>query len=160
MILHGYPTARDRRGQHARRAALQAMATALKTFDFAVANPPFSAKRWSNGLDPGCNDEYRALSSSASRRPRTATTPSCCTSSIAQEQRQGRLHPAARRAVPRQHRGRHPQESDPAGLIKGIIGLPANLFYGTGIPACIVVIDKENAQARTGIFMIDASKGS
>ncbi len=45
------------------------------------------------------------------------------------------------------------------GYIKGIIGLPANLFYGTGIPACILVIDKENAQARTGVFMIDASKG-
>ena len=45
------------------------------------------------------------------------------------------------------------------GLIKGIIGLPANLFYGTGIPACVLVIDKENAHARTGIFMIDASKG-
>jgi len=44
-------------------------------------------------------------------------------------------------------------------LIKGIIGLPANLFYGTGIPACIVIIDKENAHARSGIFMIDASKG-
>src|SRR5205823_2076479 len=43
--------------------------------------------------------------------------------------------------------------------IQGVIGLPANLFYGTGIPACIVVIDKENAQARTGVFMIDASKG-
>ena len=45
------------------------------------------------------------------------------------------------------------------GYIKGIIGLPTNLFYGTGIPACIVVIDKEDAQARTGIFMIDASGG-
>lgn len=45
------------------------------------------------------------------------------------------------------------------GYIKGIIGLPANLFYGTGIPACIVVIDKEHAHARKGIFMIDASKG-
>ncbi len=45
------------------------------------------------------------------------------------------------------------------GYIKGIIGLPPNLFYGTGIPACIVVLDKENAQARTGVFMIDASKG-
>ena len=43
--------------------------------------------------------------------------------------------------------------------VKGIIGLPANLFYGTGIPACIVVIDKENAQSRRGIFMIDASGG-
>jgi type I restriction enzyme M protein len=45
------------------------------------------------------------------------------------------------------------------GYIKGIIGLPANLFYGTGIPACIVVIDKEDAHARKGIFMIDASAG-
>ena len=45
------------------------------------------------------------------------------------------------------------------GLIKGIIGLPANLFYGTGIPACIIVLDKENSHARPGIFMIDARNG-
>ena len=45
------------------------------------------------------------------------------------------------------------------GYIKGIIGLPANLFYGTGIPACIVVLDKEQAASRRGIFMVDASKG-
>ena len=45
------------------------------------------------------------------------------------------------------------------GYIKGIIGLPANLFYGTGIPACIIVLDKENAAGRTGIFMINASQG-
>jgi type I restriction enzyme M protein len=45
------------------------------------------------------------------------------------------------------------------GYIKGIIGLPPNLFYGTGIPACIIVLDKENAEGRKGIFMIDASKG-
>lgn len=45
------------------------------------------------------------------------------------------------------------------GFIKGIIGLPANLFYGTSIPACILVLDKENAHARKGIFMLDASKG-
>ena len=45
------------------------------------------------------------------------------------------------------------------GYIKGIIGLPANLFYGTGIPACIVVVDKQDAHARKGIFMIDASGG-
>jgi len=46
------------------------------------------------------------------------------------------------------------------GYIKGIIGLPANLFYGTGIPACIVVIDKEDALARKGIFMIDPAPAS
>jgi len=35
-----------------------------------------------------------------------------------------------------------------SGYLKAIIGLPANLFYGTGIPACILVLDKANAAAR------------
>jgi type I restriction enzyme M protein len=45
------------------------------------------------------------------------------------------------------------------GVIKAIIGLPANLFYGTGIPACIILLDKDGAAGRAGIFMVDASKG-
>ncbi|GHP30771.1 hypothetical protein VN1178_02270 [Helicobacter pylori] len=39
-----------------------------------------------------------------------------------------------------------------------MIGLAPNLFYGTSIPACVIVLDKENARARKGIFLIDASK--
>ena len=69
------------------------------------------------------------------------------------------MHSAAWRAFPRQCRSGHPPALVRKGYIKGIIGLPANLFYGTGIPACIVVIDKEDAHARKGIFMIDASGG-
>src|SRR5699024_1353464 len=42
------------------------------------------------------------------------------------------------------------------GYITAIIGLPANLFYGTGIPACIILIDKEGAQDRKSVFMVDA----
>ena len=42
------------------------------------------------------------------------------------------------------------------GYIKGIIGLPANLFYGTGIPACIIVLDKKDCSSRESILMIDA----
>ena len=45
------------------------------------------------------------------------------------------------------------------GYIKGIIGMPANLFYGTGIPACVIVVDKQDAHTRKGVFMIDASAG-
>ena len=33
------------------------------------------------------------------------------------------------------------------GVIKGIIGLPPNLFYATGIPACIIVLDKEHGMS-------------
>ena len=45
-------------------------------------------------------------------------------------------------------------------LLKAADQAPRGItIYGTGIPACILVIDKENAHARTGVFMIDASKG-
>lgn len=45
------------------------------------------------------------------------------------------------------------------GYIKAIVGLPTNLFFGTGIPACLVVIDKRDSASRTGIFMINAAAG-
>ena len=79
MFLHDEPSARDLEGQHPHRARTGSSPDgSLKTFDFAVANPPFSDKSWINGLDPS------TTSSGASRwacRPRrTATTLSCCTS--------------------------------------------------------------------------------
>ncbi len=73
--------------------------------------------------------------------------------------RKGRLHLAARRALPCNAEGVIRRKLVESGYLKGVIGLPANLFYGTGIPACILVLDKENAPGRKGIFMIDASKG-
>ena len=52
------PHGRDLAGQHAGRARTWKNGDgSLKTFDFAVANPPFSDKAWSNGFDPE-NDEY------------------------------------------------------------------------------------------------------
>jgi type I restriction enzyme M protein len=131
----------------------------LKTFDFVVANPPFSYKSWSNGVDavndiygrfqdygipPSKNGDYAFLlhiiKSLKSRGKGACILP------------HGVLFRGNAEAQIRANLIRR-------GYIKGIIGLPANLFYGTGIPACIIVIDKENAQHRKGIFMIDASKG-
>lgn len=43
--------------------------------------------------------------------------------------------------------------------IRGIISLPPNLFFGTGIPACIIIIDKAKTSTSKGIFMIDARAG-
>jgi type I restriction enzyme M protein len=121
-----------------------------------VANPPFSDKRWSTGLTrptpTAASKLWRAARQAGRLRLPAAHHP------LAQEHRPGRLHPAARRAVPRQCRGRDPREPG-ARAHQGIIGLPANLFYGTGIPACILVIDKAGAAARKGIFMIDAAQG-
>ena len=158
MILHGHETAELWRENTLAAPYFKNKSGNLKTFDFAVANPPFSAKAWSHGLDaandefsrfeygvpPAKNGDYAFLlhliSSLNSRGKGAIILPHGVLF-------RGHKESAIRRNLIRR------------GLIKGIIGLPANLFYGTGIPACILVIDKENAHARTGIFMIDASRG-
>ena len=158
MILHDHPTADLWRGNTLAAPYFTNPDGGLKTFDFAVANPPFSAKAWSSGLDPA-NDRYRRfaygippakngdyafllhlITSLKSRGKGAIILP------------HGVLFRGNREADIRRNLIRR-------GFIKGIIGLPANLFYGTGIPACILVIDKENAGVRRGIFMIDASRG-
>ncbi|MEI6706806.1 MAG: type I restriction-modification system subunit M [Methylococcales bacterium] len=130
----------------------------LKTFDFAVANPPFSTKSWSNGIDP-LNDIYNRF---ADGIPPEKNGDYAFLLHIIRS-----LKSNGKGAIILPHgvlfRGnaeaRIRANLINKGYIKGVIGLPANLFYGTGIPACIIVIDKENAVARKGIFMIDAGKG-
>ncbi len=130
----------------------------LKTFDFVVANPPFSDKAWSTGLDPA-NDQFERFVDGVP--PPKSGDFAYLLHVIAS------LKSTGKGAIILPHgvlfRGNAEAEIRKKiirkGYIKGIIGLPANLFYGTGIPACIVVLDKENAHARTGIFMVDASKG-
>jgi type I restriction enzyme M protein len=130
----------------------------LKTFDFVVANPPFSTKSWRTGFNPE-QDEFTRFEYGI---PPAKNGDYAFLLHIIKS-----LKSTGKGAVILPHgvlfRGNAEstirRELVKRGYIKGIIGLPANLFYGTGIPACIVVIDKENAAARTGIFMIDASKG-
>ena len=77
MILHGHATAEIWRGNTLAAPHFKNTDGGLKTFDFAVANPPFSSKAWTNGFNPATTSS--TASSTACRRPRTATTPSCCT---------------------------------------------------------------------------------
>ena len=158
MILHGHPTAELWRGNTLAAPYFKNPDGGLKTFDFAVANPPFSAKAWSSGLD-AAHDEFRRFEYGVppAKNGDYAFLLHLITS----------LKSRGKGAIILPHgvlfRGN--READirrkliQRGLIRGIIGLPANLFYGTGIPACILVLDKAHAHARTGIFMIDASKG-
>ena len=158
MILHNNPTALIMQGNTLTDPKFKDGET-LKTFDFVVANPPFSDKRWSTGLEP-LNDPYerfKPFGTPPSKqgdyayllhivRTLKSTGKGACILPHGVLFR-GNAEGDIRRALVRR------------GYIKGIIGLPANLFYGTGIPACIVVIDKAEAHARKGIFMIDASSG-
>ncbi len=126
----------------------------LRRFDFVVANPPFSLKNYTDGLvDYGRFDGYGA-------KPPEKNGDFAWLLHILKS-----LKNDGRAAVILPHgvlfRGNAEatirREIINRGYIKGIIGLPANLFYGTGIPACVIIIDKSDAERREGIFMIDAS---
>ncbi len=157
MILHGNTTAEIERGNTLAVPGFTDGPTRLKRFDFAVANPPFSAKAWSNGVDPD-NDPFRRFEYGIP----PAKNGDCAfllhfVASLKSTGRGAIILPHG--VLFRGNReARIRRNLVERGWIKGIIGLPANLFYGTGIPACIVVIDKEQAATRKGIFMVDASK--
>jgi type I restriction enzyme M protein len=158
MILHDCPTAEIWKDNTLSSPHFTGPDGRLKTFDFVVANFPFSTKAWSNGFDPG-NDLYGRFAFGIP--PKKNGDYAFLLHILACLKSTGKgavIHPhgvlfrgGAEATIRR--------EIVKRGYIKGIIGLPANLFYGTGIPACILVLDKENAHARKGIFMIDASKG-
>ena len=130
----------------------------LERFDYIVANPPFSMKNWRDGIagkeygrfegygdiPPEKNGDYawlmHILKSLKSNGKAAVILPHGVLF-------RGNAEATIREAIIKKH------------WIKGIISLPANLFYGTGIAACVLVIDKEGAANRQGIFMIDASRG-
>lgn len=129
--------------------------TTLRQFDFIVANPPFSTKNWTDGLK-----EYGRFDGYGDRPPEKNGDYAWLLHILKS------LKPQGKAAVILPHgvlfrgnaEGTIRENIIRRGYIKGIIGLPANLFYGTGIPACVIVIDKEDAAERKGIFMIDASR--
>jgi type I restriction enzyme M protein len=134
----------------------------LKLFDFIVANPPFSSKNWSNGLDISSTDADKYNRFAGFGIPPDKNGDYAFLLHMIRS-----LKSKGKAAVILPHgvlfRGGSEAEIRKnlikKGYIKGIIGLPANLFFGTGIPACLIVIDKENADNRKAIFMVDASKG-
>ena len=157
MILHDFPTASILSGNTLAAPKFKD-GEQLRTYDYVVANPPFSDKTWSTGITPA-NDPFQRFAWGVPPakqgdyayllhiiRSMKSTGKAACILP------HGVLFRGNAEAVIRQQLVR-------SGILKGIIGLPANLFYGTGIPACIVVLDKENAAARRGVFLIDASKG-
>lgn len=134
----------------------------LKKHDFAVANPPFSYKSWSNGVFVKEKDPYGRFDDTVLGVPPAKNGDYAFLLHILKS-----LKSTGKAAVILPHgvlfRGNAEagirRNLIERGYIKGVIGLPANLFYGTGIPACIIVLDKENAADRDYIFMIDASSG-
>ena len=160
MVLHDCPTAEIAPAGSSTIANpfFKSADGSLKTFDFIVANPPFSNKNWTSGLDPANdlygrfefgtppqkNGDYAFLLHMLKSLKSTGKAAVILPHGVLFR---GGAEATIRTRILKQ------------GYIKGVIGLPANLFYGTGIPACIIVLDKEGAAGRKGVFMVDASKG-
>lgn len=134
----------------------------LKTFDYIVANPPFSTKSWLKsakaedeyhrwgegikiGVPPEKNGDYAFLLHIVRSLKQTGCAACILPHGVLFR---GNAEAQIRKYLIAEKR-----------YIKGIIGLPANLFYGTGIPACIIIIEKSEAVGRKGVFMIDAKSG-
>lgn len=162
MIIHGVDDAELRHGDTLNDPLHKENDTTLQTFDYVVANPPFSMKGWRKSAKeqdifgrwgfgegfapvppPGCGDYAFLLHIVQSLK--TQGHAACILP-------HGVLFRGGAEAEIRKFLVRK-------RWISGIIGLPANLFYGTGIPACIIIIDKEHAAGSKGIFMIDAKEG-
>lgn len=155
MILHGNETSDIRQGNTLADPKFRS-GDKIDTFDYLVANPPFSVKTWKNGVEndygrfdgfdspPDKSGDYAFLLHMIKSLKSTGKGAVILPHGVLFR---GNAEANIRRELVKR------------GYVKAIIGLPVNLFYGTGIPACILVIDKKDAQTRTGIFMIDASKG-
>jgi type I restriction enzyme M protein len=172
MILHGIEGHEIHRGQSTLSDPFfKDKDGYLRTFDYVVANPPFSSKNWVNGFDPQ-NDLYGRFEKDEEESAKTGkaiykTPPEKNGDYAFLLHILKSLKSTGKGACILPHgvlfRGNSEAEIRKSliqrGYIKGIIGLPANLFFGTGIPACVIVLDKEGAGERKHIFMIDASKG-
>lgn len=163
MIIHGVDDAELKHGDTLNNPLHKLNDNELSTFDYVVANPPFSLKGWmktakendafsrwaqgNNNIAPvpptGCGDYAFLLHIIASLK--TEGYGACILPHGVLFR--GGAEGDIREFLVRKH------------LISGIIGLPPNLFFGTGIPACIIIIDKEHAYNSKGIFMIDAKGG-
>lgn len=161
MVLHGRETAQVEDGDTLGNPKFLTLQQQLRTFDYVVANPPFSQKNWMQGLvatpardrynrftwgtpPEKCGDFAFLLHILAAMKPQTGR--GACIMPLGVLSR-GNSEALLRYALVR------------SGWLKAVIGLPVNLFYGTGIAACVLVLDKNHAAERKGIFMIDAGDG-
>lgn len=159
LILHQKGTGEIKRGNTLVNPAFTDDFGELKKFDFIVMNPPFSDKSWSDGIKTS-EDRYKRFDGYGIPPEKNGDYAWFLhvLKSLDSNGKAGIIMPHGIL-----FRGNAEETIRIKVLkkryIKGIVSLPANLFYGTGIPACIVIIDKEKAETRKGIFLIDASRG-
>lgn len=154
MFLHGLDNARIERGDTIRNAKL-IEGDRLMKFNVVVANPPFSLDKW--GADTATADKYKRFWRGTPPKSRGdyAFISHMVEAMNAQDGRVGVVVPHGvlfRGGSEGLIRQRFIEES----LLDGVIGLPANLFFGVGIPAALLFFRRNRKDDK--VFFIDASR--
>lgn len=159
MILHGEDTVDIRYGDTINDPYFKEEndQNTLKTFDYIVANPPFSTKSWLKSAKE--EDIYGRWGSRTGVPPEKNGDYAFLLHIIRSLKNNGTAACILPHGVLFRGNAEYTIRKNILKYLKGIIGLPSNLFFGTGIPACILVLDKHDAVNRKGIFMIDAKDG-
>lgn len=155
MYLHGYDSAIIRWGDTLRNPKHKE-GDALMLFDTVVANPPFSLDKW--GADDLASDQYNRFWRGLPPKSKGDWAfISHMLESLNNTGKAGVVVPHGvlfRGAAEGKIRTQTLQED----IIEAVIGLPSNLFFGTSIPAAIVIFNKQKVNKEKVLF-IDASKG-
>ncbi|GMQ56430.1 type I restriction-modification system subunit M [Vallitalea sediminicola] len=128
----------------------------LKTFDKVIANPPFSLKNW--GIEFAQNNSYHRFNYGVA--PKSYGDFAFVEHMIASLNSKGKMATVVPHGI--LFRGGSEGKIRKAiledDLFEAIIGLPTNLFYGTGIPAAILVLNKDKPiEKKNKVLFIDAS---
>ncbi|WP_339868892.1 type I restriction-modification system subunit M [Pseudohongiella nitratireducens] len=147
MFLHGVYSADIKKGDTLREPQ-HTQGGELVTFDRVIANPPFSLKKW--GKDEADNDPYGRFPYGTP--PKDAGDLAFVQHMIASLNQEGMMGVVMPHGVlfrgSSEKRIREGILKD--DLLEAVIGLPAALFYGTGIPACLLIINKNKPAERKG----------
>ena len=147
MFLHGVQSADIRKGDTLREPK-HTEGGELMSFDRVIANPPFSLKKW--GKDDCDNDGFGRFPYGTP--PKDAGDLAFVQHMIASTNNEGMVgvvmpHGVLFRGSSEKAIRQGILEDD---LLEAVIGLPSGLFYGTGIPACLLIINKNKAAERRG----------
>ncbi|MCX6879444.1 MAG: N-6 DNA methylase [Verrucomicrobia bacterium] len=154
MLLHNIPDADIRQEDTLRKPQHKAEGGELKRFDRVLANPPFSQNYIRKDMDyPG---RFQVWLPEKGKKADLMFVQHM----LAVLKADGKMATVMPHGV--LFRGGEEKEARKhfiqRGWLEAVIGLPAGLFYGTGIPACVLVFDKSAAATRKDVLFINADR--
>ncbi len=154
MILHGINAADIRQGDTIKEPQHIEKGGELKRFDRVIANPPFSQNY--SQTDMKFKERFHTFMPESGKKADLMFVQHMV-ASLKSDGRMAVVMPHGvlfRGGEEKACRKRFIKD----GILEAVIGLPAGLFYGTGIPACVLVINKQDAAKRKSVLFINADR--